>query len=84
MNTTLPYSACNHLLAAAFCRLSEPQSAQRCPSSQSSPSPEAAIPVLLYVPQVAWYSFQFLCEELGEQLAGLHAAVNAVLRRLPA
>ncbi|KAL4422455.1 hypothetical protein ABPG75_008652 [Micractinium tetrahymenae] len=36
-----------------------------------------------HLAQVAWYSFQFLCEELGEQLAGLHAAVNAVLRRLP-
>lgn len=36
-----------------------------------------------HLAQIAWYSFQFLCEELGEQLAGLHAAVNAVLRRLP-
>jgi hypothetical protein len=32
---------------------------------------------------VSWFSFQFLCEELAEQLAGLHSAVNGVLRLLP-
>lgn len=33
--------------------------------------------------QVSWYSFHFLAEELAEQLAELHGAVNAVLARLP-
>ncbi|PSC74075.1 aluminum-activated malate transporter 10 [Micractinium conductrix] len=34
--------------------------------------------------QVSWYSFNFLCEELAEQLGDLHSAANAVLRKLPA
>ena len=45
------------------------------------PAPPCLLPLL---PQMAWYSFQYLCEELAEQLASLHAAVNGVLRRLPA
>lgn len=35
-------------------------------------------------PQVSWFSFQFVCEELAEQLEALHAATDAVLRKLPA
>lgn len=42
-----------------------------------------ALGALAFLLQVSWYSFHFLAEELAEQLAELHAAVNAVLARLP-
>lgn len=53
-------------------------------------APSAILPLKLFpetpeghLAQISWYSFQFLVEELAEQLAVLHAAVNAVLSRLP-
>lgn len=36
-----------------------------------------------YVDKVRWYSFQFLMEELTEEIEEMHAVLNKLLAKLP-